>query len=277
MEYIEVNFHLTPKAPFTDILIARLAELGFDTFEEHSTGFNAYVPVAEYDPQAVQMLVEEMRSEVESVDFTDKIIPHQNWNEVWESNFKPVYVKNCCIRAPFHEKPASTSIDIIIEPKMSFGTGHHETTSLMVEALLETDVKGADVLDMGSGTGILAILAAKLGAKDITGVDIDEWAYLNSIENAQRNGVPQIEFIQGGAERLGHKDFNLILANINRNIILRDLLHYHAVLRKNGTLLLSGFLAADVEMITEAIIPLKYIPILNKSLNHWTLLGFRKE
>lgn len=277
MEYIEVNLKLAPKEPFTGILIARLAEIGFDTFEEHAEGCKGWIPKPDFDPVALHEEVEEVRPQLESIEYTVDSIPDQNWNALWESNFQPVRVKNCIIRAPFHEKPDDATIDIVIEPKMSFGTGHHETTALVAGEMLEMSFRDCDVLDMGCGTGILAILARHLGARKVTGIDIDEWAYTNTLENIERNGVPDIRVLQGGAECLGDQEFNIILANINRNIIVRDLPRYHAVLQSGGVILLSGFLDVDADKIRESILPLGYTQLTSQTLNHWCLLSFRKE
>jgi ribosomal protein L11 methyltransferase len=248
--YLEYSFEISPLQPASEILIAELAELGFDSFVETETGLLAYIP-KEGDPPELEDI-----SILSNPDFQisynlSEVAP-VNWNETWEKNFNPILIdQNCAIRAPFH--PAfEVPYEIVIEPKMSFGTGHHETTHMMVQFLLRADLKGKSVLDMGCGTAVLAILAAMRGAETVTAIDIDNWSYENSIENVSRNGQINIEVLQGDAALLEGRKFDLILANINRNVLLQDLPIYAAsLIPPEGELYLSGFLEEDVSLLNE--------------------------
>ena len=199
-----------------------------------------------------------------------------NWNEEWEKNFEPIDVdRKCHVRAPFHEK-TNAEYDIVIEPKMSFGTGHHETTHMMIQHILETDFNGKKTLDMGCGTAILAILAEMKGAEPIDAIDIDNWCYLNSIENAERNNCKHISVYEGDASLLAGKNYDIIIANINRNILLNDMEHYVNCLNANGTLFLSGFYTEDIPVITESCTKngLSYVKQFER--NNWVALKFVK-
>ena len=192
-----------------------------------------------------------MESDEFEISYTFENIEPTNWNEEWEKNFNPIIVDDVCsVRAPFHEKP-NTQYDIIIEPKMSFGTGHHETTHMMIQHILKNDFEDKSVLDMGCGTGVLAILAEMKGAKNIDAVDYDNWCYLNSLENVERNNCKNITVIEGDASILKSKKYDIIIANINRNILLNDMKTYVSCLNKNGILFLSGFYNEDILVIKE--------------------------
>ncbi len=249
--FLEYQFAVSPLQPASEILIAQLAELGFESFEETDTGILAYIAKGEGQPERVGDLQVITHPEFQ-ITFSIKEIEQENWNETWEKEFQPIIVdKRCTVRAPFHPKP-ETQFDIIIEPKMSFGTGHHQTTHMMIRFLLKTDVTDKSVLDMGCGTGVLAILAAMKGAKYIEAIDIEEWAYLNTIENIERNGQSQIHVAQGDAGLLNGKAFDVILANINRNILIRDIPLYAKCLQNLGAILiLSGFYQNDLIMVNK--------------------------
>lgn len=245
MDYIEVNCRLNPVDPWRDILIAQLADAGYESFEETDEGFKAYIPAKDYQQET---LAEAMLLEDQAPKMSWEVvrIEGQNWNLLWESNFEPVRINNqLYIRAPFHAPDDSVNMEIVIEPKMSFGTGHHETTHLMSQWLLETDLSNKSLLDMGCGTGILAILAAKKGAKPVTAIDNHPWAYENTLENIRRNEVPDIKVRLGDAALLGEETFDVILANITKNILLADMHKYVGVLHNHGLLFLSGFLEKD--------------------------------
>ncbi len=235
-----------------DILIGELAEMGFDTFEDTENGFKAYIPTAQFDEQALQNL---LKFNEEQYTFTYQVnsIEQKNWNEVWESNFEPITIaKQIYVRATFHEAHPEFPFDIVIDPKMSFGTGHHQTTSLMMEMMLEEDFKGKKVLDMGCGTAILAILAQKLGATQLDAIDYDPICYDSTLENAQLNHAPEIRAFCGSKEAIPNEKYDIILANINRNILLDQLEAYAAVLIPEGKLYLSGFYEhPDLEIISE--------------------------
>lgn len=253
MEYTELKCSLPEgDSVYAELIMARLGELGFESFEETGEGLLAYIPSSEFDPAILNN--PDLWPEGIDVEYTWAVIPEQNWNAVWEENFEPVTLAGRChIRAPFHPVIPGIEYEIIIEPKMSFGTAHHETTALMIEYLLEEPVEGLTVLDMGSGTGVLAILAAMRGATDITAIDNDEWAYHNAIENVERNKSRGISVYLGDAGLLNNdKKFDFIIANINRNILLKDIEVYCKSLEKGGTLLMSGFYFEDIAAISDA-------------------------
>lgn len=251
MNYIELNCQLSPAEPWSEILIAELADLGFESFTEEENGFKAYINACNYRAKAVTALFERFKDAgPDRLSFEVIKIGSRNWNAVWESNFQAITIADRChIRAPFHEPKPGVDYEIIIEPKMSFGTGHHETTALVVEWLLETSLQGKRVLDMGCGTGVLAILAAKIGASQVTAIDNYLFAYENTIENAERNNISHMRILHGDAGLLGDETFDVIIANITRNVLLEDMAAYVKVLRQGGILLLSGFLAFDKDII----------------------------
>ena len=250
MNYIEVIFAVEPREEGSDVLISQLAELGFESFMENSTGFSAYVKEEDFNETQLNLSLS-FYADFFKIKYTTKIIPQQNWNKQWENNFQPISIdKLCYIRAPFHEKQNDFRYDIIIEPKMSFGTGHHATTQLMLRQLLSLDIKNKNVLDMGCGTGVLAILASMLGANTITAVDIDEWSYENTLENLVTNKIENVIVQKGDVELIKGKKFHTILANINKNILLRDMSYYFNSLLNNGNLLISGFFETDINEVS---------------------------
>ena len=249
MDYIEVTFKVEPRNPGTDILIAGLADYGFESFSETEDGVQAYIQSPGFSENALRDL-SVLNNSAFKVTWTKQLITDQNWNSVWESNFTPIHIAGkCCIRAPFHPDPG-VEYDIIIQPKMSFGTGHHDTTALMIEKMLGIDMANRPVLDMGCGTGVLAILASMRGANPVTAIDTDDWAYLNTLENLEVNGINNVAVYKGDASILEGKNFNVILANINRNVLLTDIKHYSRVLTPGGHLALSGFFESDIEALT---------------------------
>ena len=253
LDTIELTITLNPVNPWTDIIIAELSELGFDGFVQTKTGLQAYAP-ASID---VYEVINQSSLQPES-DFTfsieKKVIPHQNWNAQWEEDFHPVYVEEyATILAPFHDVNDGKGLTVIIQPQMSFGTGHHQTTWMMTKALFELDSMPEKVLDMGSGTGVLAIVAEKLGAKDILAVDIEEWSAENARENAERNNCQHINSVWGDVDKIRGHQFGLIIANINKNVLKAQMEDYAKCLDQKGTLLLSGFFGSDVqELVTFA-------------------------
>jgi len=271
--YIGYEFKVTPLQPGTEILIAELGYAGFESFVETEDGVTAYIQKDEWNASILDD-VQILNSDEFKIDFTFSDIEQTNWNEEWEKNFNPIVVDNICsVRAPFHEKP-NTQYDIIIEPKMSFGTGHHETTHMMIQHILKNDFTNKSVLDMGCGTGVLAILAEIKGAKPIDAVDYDNWCYLNSLENVERNKCKNITVIEGDASVLKDKKYDIIIANINRNILLNDMETYVSCLNKNGLLFLSGFYNDDIPVIQEVCE--KYLLKFDEKLerNHWVALKF---
>ncbi|MEX0312899.1 MAG: 50S ribosomal protein L11 methyltransferase [Allomuricauda sp.] len=249
MTYIEYNFRISPIQPATDILIAELGEAGFDSFVENDTGLLAYILKSEWDDAILNSIFILQNPDV-NITWTLKEIEQQNWNAEWEKNFHPITVGDkCLVRAPFHESK-EVEYDIVIEPKMSFGTGHHETTHMMLQHILDTDFDNKSVLDMGCGTGVLAILAEMRGAERLDAIDIDEWCFLNSKENVQRNHCSKIEVYQGDSSLLTNKKYDIVLANINRNILLDDIPLYTKCLNQDGAIFLSGFYTEDLEVIS---------------------------
>ena len=272
MNYIEIKVTIDPVNIARDIVVAELGEIGFESFVESNEGVDAYVQESMFDEDLMKSL-NSFNHAYFKIEYTKNVILNQNWNEVWEQSFEPINVNNkCMVRAPFHQAIATIEHDIIIEPKMSFGTGHHETTFLMIQELLEMDLNNKNVLDMGCGTGVLAILAEQKMASKIVAVDIDDWAYDNTLDNIIKNNCSKIEVLKGGAECIKNKKFDVIIANINRNILLQDLTNYTNSLNNNGHILLSGFFSSDVDLLLEEVTK-NGLKLLNKnSKNDWTLL-----
>ncbi len=249
INYLEFNFKIEPLQPWNEILMAELIEIGFDSFTEEYDGILAYIQkdlFKEEELKEIQML---QNPEIK-ISYTYQEMPNINWNEEWEKNFSPINVENqVSIRAEFHDNQ-NLPHEIIIQPKMSFGTGHHATTYLMIQQMLDMKLEGKIVLDMGCGTSVLAIYAKQKGAGKTVAIDIDEWSVENSIENAARNKV-ELEISQGTAVNLGKENFDIILANINRNILISDIPTYVSVLNNGGQLLLSGLCFFEVDDILE--------------------------
>lgn len=253
MEYIEVNYTVEPKEAANDILIAELAEIGFESFEETETGLKAFIQKNEFKKEAIDELYV-MNIEGFNISYEIANIADQNWNAVWEENYPPVVIADrVAIRAPFHDS-FDTEYEIEIEPKMSFGTAHHATTAQMIKLVLNNEMQDKAILDMGSGTAVLAILASMRGAKTVDAIDIDEWAYKNALENVERNNMSNIRVELGDATLLKGRKYDLVIANINRNILLNDIQHYAACMSTGNLLFLSGYYESDIEMLSaEAI------------------------
>jgi len=231
-----------------EMLVALLTDVGYDSFEEESTKLKAYITEERFDEEVLNSIIREY-----SLDYSLELIQEKNWNEEWEKNFEPVVIgKFCSVRAAFHESNHETLHEIVITPKMSFGTGHHATTFLMIELMQDVDFSDASVLDFGTGTGILAVMAEKLGAKEIVAIDVDDWSILNAKENFETNQCAKIQLVQAN-NIPANKSFRIILANINRNIILENLPAMCKILEAKGEILLSGLLVSDFEVVnTEA-------------------------
>ncbi len=276
MNYTELNFSITPQTPFQDILIAELAEIGFESFEETEDGLLAYIQEPLFDETQLKGL-DILTNDLVQIQYTLKQIPEQNWNALWESNYDSVLIDNrCYIRAPFHPTNPDMEFEILIEPQMSFGTAHHETTANMIKLLLNEDVKDKSLLDMGCGTGVLAILAHKKGANPICAIDNDEWAYRNSVENVKKNKTNSIEVLLGDAALLKNKTFDLIFANINKNILLADMKIYSQCLNKNGHLFMSGFYLFDLKDIQKKAVSLGLEYKSHITDNEWVAVKFTK-
>ena len=272
--YIEFKFNIEPREPFSDILMAELGELGFESFVETESGVLAYILESDWQEGMLDDLFVLQNSET-SISWTKKNIAQQNWNAEWEKNFHPIHVDGVCmVRAPFHPSE-NVEHDIVIEPKMSFGTGHHETTYMMLKRMLDIDFSGKTVMDMGCGTGVLAILAEMKGANHVEAIDIDEWCYINTKENIERNQCKNIDAFQGDVGLIKGKMYDVILANINRNILLKDIPAYGKSLKKGGILLLSGFYNEDLNRIKDACASIKLDFIDNLEKNNWVAALFQ--
>jgi len=277
-KYIAYHFNIEPKDPGTEILIAELGELPFDSFVETEEGLSAYIQQTDHHTDLLNDVYILANPEFK-ISYETEEIEQVNWNEEWEKNFDPIDVDGICyVRAPFHE-PKNAQYEIVIEPKMSFGTGHHETTFMMMKHLLNTDVKGMEVLDMGCGTAILAILALMKGAGHADAIDIDNWCYLNSIENAERNHIRNIDVYEGDASLLADRQekYDLIIANINRNILLNDMQAYARSLKPGGTILFSGFYVEDIEAIEQEANKNQLFLKDQLTKNNWSSLKFIKQ
>lgn len=273
--YIGYHFAINPVELGSEILIAELGEKAFESFIETETGISAFVQKDLWDTNILED-IQILENPEFKIEYTFEEIEQVNWNEEWEKNFEPIDVDGKChVRAPFHEK-TSAEYDIVIEPKMSFGTGHHETTHMMIQHLLETDLVGKKTLDMGCGTAILAILAEMKGAQPIDAIDIDNWCYLNSIENAERNNCKHISVYEGDASLLEGKKYDIIIANINRNILLNDMQQYVDCLNENGILFLSGFYTEDIPVISESCTTKGLTYVKQFERNNWVALKFVK-
>lgn len=272
--YIEYSFEVDPRDPGTDILLAELAELPFESFEETEAGLQAYIRKQDWHENLLKQ-ISLLHSPDFAISYRFREIPPENWNEKWESHFDPIEVDGRCrVRAPFHDKK-KTGYDIVIEPKMSFGTGHHETTHMMLEFVLDIPVEGKTVLDMGCGTAVLAILAAMKGAGEVDAIDIDPWSYLNALENAQRNGQDRIRIFEGDSDVIPNKQYDVILANINRNILLEDIPVYARHLKEGAALVLSGFYEVDLDVITSRCLNSGLQFVSKRSRNSWVAALFK--
>tara|TARA_B100001758_G_scaffold247889_1_gene268215 strand:- start:15208 stop:16041 length:834 start_codon:yes stop_codon:yes gene_type:complete len=276
MHYTEVNIRLKELNPFSDIIVARFHEIEFESYIEDENGVKAYIQTHLLDEELVNSILVEVS---EQTDLSYKInqVEPENWNRKWENNFLPIFINDkCVVRANFHEPIADIEYEIVITPKMSFGTGHHETTSLVMNQMFELDFKNKSVLDIGSGTGVLAILASLLGANYLVGVDIDDWAFKNGIDNANINNVFNIKFFHGNIKLISEEKFDVILANINRNIILQDIKNYVELMNERSDILLSGFLKDDVALILDKSEQLGLKLVGQKNNNKWQMLHLRK-
>ena len=274
MNYIAYTFSNPHNEALKDMFAELLGNIGFDSFMDADEGFTAYCTEPSFDKEGLDsILAMEQFADVQVV--KKELIPDQDWNATWESSYEPVVIDNTCrIRAPFHEADSSYKYDLCIEPKMSFGTAHHETTAQIIKLMLTDDFRGKDVLDMGSGTGVLAILAKKLGSAKTVAIDNDEWAYRNALDNVKLNDENEIIVELGDANSLNNRQFDIIIANINRNILLRDMHEYVKCLKKGGKIFFSGFYEADLQLIRKEAerLGLSYLNHIKK--NEWTAAVF---
>ncbi|MEN8120785.1 MAG: 50S ribosomal protein L11 methyltransferase [Bacteroidota bacterium] len=278
MDYIELTCEIKPfEQSSGEILVAQLSEMGFESFMECDSGITAYIQSHLFNPKLFEQITK-ITIHNTQIEYKHKLIKDQNWNETWEKNyFEPVLVADkCLIRSTFHKDTPKTKFEILIDPKMSFGTGHHETTFLMIEEILEMDLQGKTVLDMGCGTGILAILSAQKGAKDICAIDIDEWSYKNSLENIKLNSIKNVTVKLGDKKLIGNRYYNIIYANINKNILIDDISVYAANIHQGGKLLLSGFYKEDFDDINKIAIKNDLQLINQRGKNNWLMLNYLK-
>jgi len=278
MNYVKISYTLKPNIKeAAEVMIAQLGELGFESFVETENGFEAYIPENDFSPENLNGILIPF-SDVEAA-YSTEIIKDRNWNKTWEENyFNPIAIgDDVLIRGSFHEPSDKVKYEIVIDPKMAFGTGHHETTGLMIKHILETDMEGKKVLDMGCGTGILGILCSMRGAAGVTGIDIEEWAYNNAIENCRKNNISNMKVILGDASVIDGKGYDIVLANINRNILLNDISKYSEVLSPDGLLILSGFYESDLDLINKEAQKHGLSFISSKSDNNWVASTYRKK
>ncbi|MBN2598637.1 50S ribosomal protein L11 methyltransferase [Labilibaculum sp.] len=280
MDYIELKCQIQPfSEEIAEILIAELGELDYESFTQSEDAVEAYIQAPLFDMKEVEQLsINQLPNAPFKLSYSNKTIASQDWNALWESNFSPVIISDqVVIRASFHTDTPKVPYDIVIDPKMSFGTGHHSTTSLMVQSILELDLEGKSVLDMGCGTSLLAILASKRNAEKVDAIDIDEWPYTNSLENIKNNKADNVSVFLGDAALLEGKQYDVVLANINRNILLNDMKHYVACLPQNGELVMSGFYTEDLKHIKEEAEKNNLEYISHKVDLNWVAVRFSKK
>ncbi|MBQ8223924.1 MAG: 50S ribosomal protein L11 methyltransferase [Bacteroides sp.] len=279
MKYLEFNFRTEPcNEVVNDVLSAVLAEVGFESFVEQTDGISAYIQEALFDAETVKQAIADYPLPDTIINYEYREAEDKDWNEEWEKNFfQPIVIgERCVIHSTFHQDVPKAEYDIVINPQMAFGTGHHETTSLIISELLESNLQGKHVLDMGCGTSILAILARMRGAEKCTAIDIDEWCVRNSKENIELNGVDGIEVFLGDATILADKGpFEVVIANINRNILLADMHSYVARMTPRGELLMSGFYVDDIPALRSEAERLGLNFIGHKEKNRWAAVRFR--
>jgi len=278
MQYIQVTFSFPAIEEFQqDLLIAALADLGFNTFEDVEGGFAAFIEAGTFDEAQLKILLQEFEGQFEYA-YKVSEVAAENWNETWEKNFEPLIIADqCYVRATFHQPRPEFPYEIVIDPKMAFGTGHHQTTTMMMEYILSVDCTNKTVLDMGCGTGILAILASKRGASKLLAIDHDEVCYESTKENSLLNGIQNIEAACGGKEVIPNQTFDIILANINRNILLDQIHRYNDVLKSGGEIFFSGFYETpDLDMIKEECSKFNIQYKDHKKIGDWVAGRFRK-
>ena len=278
MKYFEVTFTTSPcNETVNDVVSALAGEIGFESFVEWENGVQAYIQQSLFDEEALKSMVAEFPLPDTNIKYTIVEAEDKDWNEEWEKNFfQPIVIGDrCCIHSTFHKDTPQTEYEILINPQMAFGTGHHETTSSIISELLEADLQGKSVLDMGCGTSILAILASMRGAGPITAIDIDDWCVNNSRDNIELNGINNITVEWGDANLLkGREPFDVIIANINRNILLADMAQYAACMHSGSELYMSGFYIQDIPVIQEKAESLGMEFIHHREKNNWAAVKF---
>lgn len=279
MKYIKIDFDLYDSPEYVwDLLADELGNIGYESFVNDEDGARAFIPENLFDEEILKNLLTEFEY-ANIIDFTHEEVEEKNWNEEWEKHFfEPILIDNkCIVHSSFHKDIPSVEFDIVIDPKMAFGTGHHQTTGLMIKELLKMDLTDKYVLDMGCGTSILAILASKKGAKPILAIDIDDWCVENSIENIALNKVENIEVKLGDASLLKGYDFDVIIANINRNILLQDMATYSQNLKSGGIILFSGFYTQDIPILEEEAKRYGLKTVYTQEDNNWAIIKMQKQ
>lgn len=282
MNYYELTF--TYDSPIeisiiNDVLAAELGEIGFESFTENENGLSGYISDQLYNVKSLQEKLAAFPLENVEIHYTESLVESKDWNEEWEKNyFKPIRIgKDCIIRASFHEHEPGYTYNIIIDPKMAFGTGNHETTYLMISEMLKLDLAGKELLDMGCGTAVLAILARMKGAGRVVAIDIDEWAYNNALENIRLNNTDDIQVALGGAEQIASAgQFDIVFANINRNILLNDIRHYNDYMKPGAQLFMSGFYVQDIPTIEEECKRNRLTLLSHTEKNNWVAVKVQK-
>ena len=275
MKYQEVDILIPNQSPFREIIVAKFNEVGFESFSEDEHNLKAYIQEDKLVLKDVEGILNSIKK-LTNISYKIKKIKQENWNEKWESNYFPVIINDiCAIRAPFHKK-INCKYELIIMPKMSFGTGHHETTELMIKQILNLNFKNKNVLDVGCGTGVLSILASKLSANQVTGIDTDDWAFQNSIDNSKLNNVDDIHFFHGDVHSITKNKYDYIFANINLNTIIDQLSTYINLITSKGSILISGFYEENEEIILTLVKKLKLKVVTKKNKNKWLMLHLSK-
>ena len=275
MDYIEIQFVLKERVPIIDVFIQEIADLGFDAFQENLNILSSYIPSINYNEKKLQELLDNYSAFIISFKAIDH--PYKNWNKKWESSFEPILInENCLVRASFHQ-PSNKKYDIIINPKMSFGTGHHETTRLMAKDLFKHDLKNKTILDFGSGTAILSILSEKLGAKEVYAIEIDKNAIKNAIKNLATNNCKVIKIIDGDGDSIPNKKYDYLLVNINRNTLTKEFTNFLKVMKKNSMVLFSGFFESDIDYLKDLSIKSGLKILYSVLENQWALLVMKKK
>lgn len=282
MNYYELTFtYVSPieASILNDVLAAELGEIGFESFTENENGLQGYISDTIYNVEVLKEKLASFPLENVEIRYTESLVESKDWNEEWEKNyFKPIRIdKDCIIRASFHEDEPGYAYTIIIDPKMAFGTGNHETTYLMISEMLKLDLNGKELLDMGCGTAVLAILARMKGAARVVAIDIDQWAYDNALENIRLNHTDEIQVALGGAEQIpATGQFDLVFANINRNILLADIRHYNACMKPGALLYMSGFYVQDIPAIEEECNRNGLALLSHTEKNNWVAVKVQK-
>jgi ribosomal protein L11 methyltransferase len=278
MDYIQLNLIADPPdQDVSEVIAAFLGEIGFESFEEVPGGLNACIQASSFNEQLTREVLSSVPA-AKNCTFSITHVPDKNWNEEWEQNFQPVIIEDrCMIRASFHPSRPEIPYSILIDPRMAFGTGHHETTWMMISGMFDIPLNGKNVLDMGTGTGVLAILASMLGSASVLAVDIDDWSCRNAEENILLNKVGGINVIKGDLNDVPEKKFDVLLANINRNVLLQHMPGYRDRLTSGGFLLLSGYLSADKDLLISCAKENEFLPTRILERNNWTAALFIKN